>query len=376
MRVLVICREWQKTFINKNIGKLLSRLNHKGYEIIYVCRKVDDEQAFRKNFPSVHLWNLNSTDLTTKGNLLAMLKIFFRLLVKRPDIVLWSYIGYMENSVLRLLKIPYILKSDSFCFNDAPVKGGTARVSSRMRLEATQNAKLIISETQENKKYLSDRLYPPVTIMKNGIPILEMSSIGRVEQSIRNMNKTILVTGRICHDKGIDILLNAFGQIKNRRGWKIKIIGDWPNDSYGVDLDEIIDKYNLKGFVEVRGFLTGQEYYNEISMGAFFVNPSRVEGLPNRFLELMYYGVPIVSLDVGYSNYFVSNETGILIKKEGGEESNIANSIESLISDPNILLEKSKNSISFVTENFNDDYIFNQFFGELEKRKLLNSFAG
>ena len=103
------------------------------------------------------------------------------------------------------------------------------------------------------------------------------------------------VIGRMSHEKGVDILLDALGQLA-RRGtdFSLAVIGEGPLhgelEAQARTLG-IADRVLFAGRIEAM-----RNVYPALDL---MVIPSRSEGLPNVLLEAMGADVPVVSTNVG-----------------------------------------------------------------------------
>ncbi|MBB5707604.1 glycosyltransferase family 4 protein [Sphingopyxis panaciterrulae] len=141
---------------------------------------------------------------------------------------------------------------------------------------------------------------------------------------------TICFMGRLIPIKGIDILLEAFGLLKQRGiDFRAVIGGDGDIDvfqrlAHGLGLDDE---------VEFLGWLNGQEVTRQYSMADIFVLSSRVENQPMAILEAMAHRLPVVATDVGaVSSQVIDGTTGLVIAP--GDAKILADALERLCRDP------------------------------------------
>jgi glycosyltransferase involved in cell wall biosynthesis len=122
----------------------------------------------------------------------------------------------------------------------------------------------------------------------------------------------LLGVGRLHHDKGFDILLDAFAEVKNRNV-DLLLSGIGPNKEMlqkkAVDL-------GLESRVKFIGFNKNlQDYYFKATI---FVLSSRVEGYPNALVEAMSMGTAVISTDCefGPSEIIQHGVNGLLVEVE------------------------------------------------------------
>lgn len=101
----------------------------------------------------------------------------------------------------------------------------------------------------------------------------------------------ILAISRLAHEKGIDILLHAFAQIKEAfPASRLIILGKGPQEAA---LRELSAQLDLGDSVHFAGHVADPSAY--FPGASLFVLPSRHEGIPNALLEAAVAGLPIVA---------------------------------------------------------------------------------
>jgi len=138
--------------------------------------------------------------------------------------------------------------------------------------------------------------------------------------SIQPMEKDyILFVGRLeVYQKGIDILLDAFGIVANRHpGVRLLIIGDTRHK----DMPKIkrrVKMCNLKDRVHFLGRIMGNSTRDDLLASCLFLClPSRYDTMPIISLEAAACGKPIIATDIpGLSDVIKDGRTGILVPPE------------------------------------------------------------
>jgi glycosyltransferase involved in cell wall biosynthesis len=105
--------------------------------------------------------------------------------------------------------------------------------------------------------------------------------------------KRFIAVARLVDQKGIDILLDAFGLIApDLPEWELDIVGDGPNRQ---ELHEQAERLGVSDRVTFHGHQQSPfPFYYRASV---FVLSSRFEGMPNAMLEAMGCGLAIVTTD-------------------------------------------------------------------------------
>lgn len=157
-------------------------------------------------------------------------------------------------------------------------------------------------------------------------------------------HKTILAIGRLAPQKGFDLLINSFSLIAGRHpDWKLKIVGDDFGDKVLLE-SMIADKHICN--IELRPATI--EIEKAYQSASFFVLSSRFEGMGMVLIEAMSFGLPVVAFDCPRGPAEIVNENnGFLV--ENGNIVELAERMESLMTDRNLLVLKSKGALEKAT---------------------------
>lgn len=157
-----------------------------------------------------------------------------------------------------------------------------------------------------------------------------------VDSSTNDLNRVgeagyILYFGRFSHEKGVDILLEAYYKSKlYEKNIRLVLVGGEKSD-LAEKYRQLID--SLGDFVEVHGFLPVNELGPLIQKCNFTVIPSRwYENLPNTILESYKYCKPVITTRLGSLPEVVQDsETGYLF--ENGNADDLAKKMQLLVND-------------------------------------------
>ena len=119
--------------------------------------------------------------------------------------------------------------------------------------------------------------------------------------------------------KGIDVLLDAFGQAFTRKDQVKLIIKTFPNPHNNiVDLLATFKKEfpNHAEIVLINQDSSSQDILELYSQADCLVSPSRGEGFGLPMYEALTFGIPVIATNWGGHKDFVSSETGLLIDFE------------------------------------------------------------
>lgn len=199
----------------------------------------------------------------------------------------------------------------------------------------------IIAQTELSKSVLqSKQLNKRITVIPNPT---------KISNEICNYNaKVILNVGRLIKEKGQSDLIDAFKKIKNKKEWKLLIIGDGPLRS---TLEKKIVDESVAN-VEILGFKSDVEKYYKTS--SIFSFSSFSEGYPNALIEAMSYGLPVVSYNCssGPADILVHEKNGFLIKL--GDVDSLAFYMQKLIDDYDLRVFIGTNAKRDISSNSED----------------------
>ena len=161
--------------------------------------------------------------------------------------------------------------------------------------------------------------------------------------------KIILFAGRLTSQKGLDVLLKAFAEIKNRHhNLKLLIAGDGPLKSYLKNLSGIL---GLEGAVNFLGAVSHAEMPKLYTVADIFVLPSLSESFPNSLLEAMAMEKAIVATRVGAIPEIIRNNEEALTVPPGDLKS-LAGAVERLLSEGELAKKLSKSARALVKKKY------------------------
>ena len=181
---------------------------------------------------------------------------------------------------------------------------------------------VIIAQQEEmRQEFLSclKLLENKIVTLQNPIDTDFIDSHIKVESPYKDNNQTkYLWVGRFDYTKGQDILVKAFKKVKETKlNAHLYLVGKYNKDSsFYKDVETFVNNNNLTDSVHFVGY--DDNPYRWVKYCDCFVQPSRLEGLPNALIEAMYLQKPVAATECipiinriikdGYNGYVVPSE--------------------------------------------------------------------
>ena len=196
--------------------------------------------------------------------------------------------------------------------------------------------------------------FDKISVIPNGINLNNFTGIDRDYDFRRRFamdnEKIILYVGRLVYEKGVQHLISAMPKIlENYHDSKLVIAGK------GGMIDELksqVDSMGLSNKVYFTGYLNQKEVQKMYKCADVAVFPSTYEPFGIVALEAMLAGIPTVVSDIGGLNEIVEHGVNGM-KSYTGNPNSIADSVLSLLFDPQLAMNVTKNAKNKVKDEFN-----------------------
>ncbi|NLS07807.1 glycosyltransferase family 4 protein [Rhizobium sp. P32RR-XVIII] len=158
----------------------------------------------------------------------------------------------------------------------------------------------------------------------------------------RRTGRTLTAVGRLTHQKGFDLLLQAFSKVADRhQEWKLVI---WGEGEERGRLQTLCATLGLKRRVEMPGVTSSPGQW--IETADVFVLSSRYEGWGIVLLEAMAAGIPVVSFECkwGPGEMVTDQHDGILVEPENVDA--LADALDLVLRDSTLREKLAENAMS------------------------------
>jgi glycosyltransferase involved in cell wall biosynthesis len=154
-----------------------------------------------------------------------------------------------------------------------------------------------------------------IHILPNGVDLTKFQKLPekgyfRKKYLISFDEKVVLYLGRLHKSKGIDLLIEAFADLKSRmENVRLVIVG--PDGGFKRDLLKIIADRNIQDKVLFTGLVSEQDKFAAFIDSDVFVTP-KFYGFPITFLEAWACGLPVITTDHGDYLDWINNKCGLI----------------------------------------------------------------
>lgn len=180
--------------------------------------------------------------------------------------------------------------------------------------------------------------------------------------------KIVLFLARLDEKKGLDVLLQAFAEVKREHNDSILVVAGSGQPGFVNDLHRQAAELGIADDIIWTGFLAGPQKVAAFSAATVFVLPSYSENFGIAAAEALAFGVPTVLSDqVAIAGEAAGAKAAIVVRPEGME---IAQAITKLLSDQGAREELGRKGKLFAQGAYSPRLISEQLI--LEYRKILN----
>lgn len=221
------------------------------------------------------------------NNLTRIWKLRSTIIAHKPE----TAISFLDTTnvltilATRGLKIPVLVTEHIY-----PPMYPTGKSWELLRQWTYLRANRVVAVTTRALSYFSHQIQSRGCVIPNPALSIELSPNSSDNLLVK---PSLIAMGRMVPQKGFDLLIQAFSQIKNRHPeWSLTILGEGPLYS---ELESLSKQLGLADCVYLPGVVKNP--YEFLKQADIYVMSSRFEGFPNVLCEAMACGLPVISTD-------------------------------------------------------------------------------
>ena len=305
---------------------LASCLVEKGVNVKIITSRFERKWAKHEIMDEVEVIRLFSPRVKILGALLFLFCLAVYLIKHRKtfSLIHTFQIGYTSSlSILlaNLLRKPSVIKLACSGWG-GDIQRAKKTLYGRIFLFLAKKASRIITLSSTIERELIEEKIDPskIKLIHNGVDLARFKEIEGKSQLRKKLGipdkKSIIYTGRLAYQKGIDVLIRSFSKLNGETGCQLIIIGDGPERQ---DIVRLIDHYQLSKSVIL--IEVAEDIASYLNTADVFVLSSRFEGLSNSLLEAMACEIPVISSRVGGSVDIINEGiNGLLVDVDNEEQ--------------------------------------------------------
>lgn len=168
----------------------------------------------------------------------------------------------------------------------------------------------------------------------------------------------LLFVGRLDHQKGLDVLLEALARVPNRLRWSLTVVGTGGDDA---ELRQKAATLGVAGSVRFVGQVN--DVPERLRRSDVFVLPSRAEGMSNALLEAMSVGIACVATAIGGNSELVRDGvTGVLVP--AGDAQALGHALERLMRSPALRRKLGEAAREIILRSYTIDAVAGRYRNE------------
>ncbi len=339
------------------VDEVSTRLAAKGHDVTVYCRRSNyryTESSHRGVklvvLPTVRVKSLD----TISHSGLSVLHLMFT----RWDVVhVYGLGNAVYLTVLKILRLGTAISVDGLEWNRKKW-GWFARLWFRFSESVAKRfADSIIADSRVIEDYYRQRHGVSAEFIPYGAYVDTATSGDDFTGEGFDAGDYVLFVGRLCPEKGVHYLIEAFGKVRTDR--KLVIVGDDPyNREYVESLKSTEDPR-----VVFLGYVYGERYEKLCRNASVYVQPSELEGTSPALLAAMGFGCCVLVNGID-ENVETIGDAGIAYRKN--DVSDMAAKLQYLIDNPGVVEEYRNRAVERIRTAYNWDVIA----GDLENLYL------
>jgi glycosyltransferase involved in cell wall biosynthesis len=155
----------------------------------------------------------------------------------------------------------------------------------------------------------------------------------------------ILYSGNVLPHKGLDILVRSLGLLRSHGidSFHLSVAGALLDQDFHARITDLVERCDLHDHVEIRGFVSQEEFERLLGESHVMIVPSYYEGYGIVYAEAMGYGMPVIASSAGGAAEMVRDGVdGFLV--DPGDYRQLSDRIMILIEQPKLLIDMGANA--------------------------------
>lgn len=209
------------------------------------------------------------------------------------------------------------------------------------------------------KEYFEKKYRKPFLFIPYGSEVPKPSDDVTILQKLGlTKNNYFLFVGRFIPDKGIHLLVEAYGKVETPK--KLVLIGGSPNPNlYEQQIQNATDERII-----FPGYIYGEDTNNLMKHAYAYIQPSLIEGLSPVILTVMGLGTPLICSNIK-ENIFITKQNALTF--ESGNSNSLQCALEFSIRNQDILISNAEKGQADVVNRFNWEKITSEYIEILKK---------
>ena len=353
LKILFTIPNFDTAGSGKALLNIATRLDKEKFEPHIACLhdKGDYFQVVKESKIPVHIFNYIAPMSSRAEGLINCFKIAKKFRKINPQIIhSFNYSSdYSEAISAKLARIPWVYTKKNMSW------GGSS--SNAWMLRTFLASHIIVQNKDMINQFFSNK--KNISLIQRGVSINEFKNNNDKqfvqELEIQNSEKILLTVANLAPVKGIEVLVHALKQFKQKNKQIILIVVGDDKNEYASKLKKLVRDNSLEKMI----LFVGKRYdLNRIyNSSDIFILPTHQfgEGCPVALLEAMSTNLPVIATNVSGSKDILEDFQDFLF--EPGNHKELSNKIKSILSlDKNEISVLGQKLRRHVEENFDINY--------------------